>query len=126
MATDASPLVSGLNVVYLYVRDIERSAAFYRDVLGIPLELDDSDPHWAEARLRNGLRFALHTWHGAAAEVGGGTVRLNFEVANVDEAAERLREAGVEVGEIHREDYGSHAEFVDPDGYRFDIFEAPK
>ena len=38
MATDATPLVSRLNVVYLIVRDIERSLAFYRDVLGIPLE----------------------------------------------------------------------------------------
>jgi catechol 2,3-dioxygenase-like lactoylglutathione lyase family enzyme len=29
-------LVSRLNVVYLYVRDVARSRAFYRDLLGIP------------------------------------------------------------------------------------------
>jgi predicted enzyme related to lactoylglutathione lyase len=35
--TTAEPLVSRISVVYLYVSDMERSAAFYRDLLGIPL-----------------------------------------------------------------------------------------
>ena len=48
MATTAAPLVRNVNVVYLYVSDMERSAAFYRDLLGIPLEGDDD---WQEARL---------------------------------------------------------------------------
>ena len=38
MATAAESLVRGLSVVYLYVTDMERSLAFYRDLLGIPLE----------------------------------------------------------------------------------------
>ena len=125
MATDVTPLVSRINVVYLYVRDIERSLSFYRDVLGIPLESDESDPNWAEARLENGLRFALHAAHEGVGPLGGGTVRVNFEVEDVDAAVERLRAAGVEVGPIHREDYGSHCEFVDPDGYRFDVYQPP-
>ena len=125
MATDVTPLVSRINVVYLYVRDVERSLSFYRDVLGIPLESDETDPNWAEARLENGLRFALHAAHEGSGPLGGGAVRVNFEVADVDAAAERLRAAGVEVGEIHREDYGSHCEFVDPDGYRFDVYQPP-
>jgi catechol 2,3-dioxygenase-like lactoylglutathione lyase family enzyme len=37
----AEPLVSRIDVVYLYVRDLDRSIAFYRDVLGIPVEGDD-------------------------------------------------------------------------------------
>lgn len=122
MATEAKPLVSGLNVVYLYVRDFERSVGFYRDVLGIPLE---SQPGWAEATLPQGIRFALHATADTSAELGTGTVRLDFEVEDIDEAVERLRAAGVKVGEIHREVYGSHAEFVDPDGYRLDLFQPP-
>jgi catechol 2,3-dioxygenase-like lactoylglutathione lyase family enzyme len=43
--TTAEPLVSRISVVYLYVSDMERSAAFYRDLLGIPLEGDDD---WQE------------------------------------------------------------------------------
>ena len=125
MATDVTPLVSRINVVYLYVRDVERSLTFYRDVLGLPFEQDASDPHWAEARLPNGLRLALHAWSAGVDEPGGGAVRVNFEVDDIDTAVERLRTAGVDVGVIHREAYGAHAEFVDPDGYRFDVFQAP-
>ena len=56
-------LVKRLNVVYLYVRDLDRSLAFYRDVLGIPIERDAHNPDWAEARFPDGMRFALHPWH---------------------------------------------------------------
>ena len=45
--------VSGISVVYLYVRDLERSLAFYRDLLGIPLEGD-------EHSLFREYRFASH------------------------------------------------------------------
>jgi lactoylglutathione lyase len=115
------PLVSRISVVYVYVRDIGRSVAFYRDVLGVPLE---GDEHWAEATLENGMRFALHSTDGDV-ELGSGTVRIDFEVADVDAAAERLREAGIETGEVERDFWGAACEFVDPDGYRLHLFEPP-
>jgi glyoxylase I family protein len=114
-------VVARINVVYLYVRDLDRSAAFYRDVLGIPLERERD---WAEATFRDGVRFALHLAAGAL-ELGSGTVRVDFEVADIDEAVEALRAAGVEVGEIEREVWGSACEFVDPDGYRLHLFQPP-
>jgi len=40
VGTTTEPLVSRLNVVYLYVSEMERSLGFYRDLLGIPLEGD--------------------------------------------------------------------------------------
>jgi catechol 2,3-dioxygenase-like lactoylglutathione lyase family enzyme len=115
------PLVSRIDVVYFYVRDLERSIAFYRDVLGIPVEGDD---HWAEATLENGVRFALHATEGDA-DLGSGTLKVDFEVANIEDAAARLRAAGVEVGETERDDWGAACEFVDPDGYRLHLFERP-
>jgi catechol 2,3-dioxygenase-like lactoylglutathione lyase family enzyme len=115
------PFVSRINVVYLYVRDVTRSLAFYRDVLGIPLE---GDEHWAEAMLENGVRFALHATD-SDRKLGSGTARIDFEVADVEAAAGRLREAGVEVGEVEREFWGAACEFVDPDGYRLHLFEPP-
>ncbi len=115
-------LVSGLSVVYLYVKDMQRSSAFYRDVLGIPLEGDDD---WREATFAEGVRFALHLWHEGAPEISAGTINVNFEVADIDEAAERLRAAGVEIGEIHREPYGSFFTFTDPEGYRLELFQPP-
>ena len=117
----AEPLVSRISIVYLYVRDLERSRAFYRDLLGIPLE---GDERWAEATMANGVRFALHKTD-SDVELGSGTLRVDFEVADVDEAAARLREAGVELGEIERDDWGAACEFVDPDGYRLHLFQRP-
>ena len=115
-------LVSGLSVVYLYVKDVEQAAAFYRDVLGIPLQGDDD---WVEATFPEGIRFALHRWHEGAPEISAGSVNVNFAVADIDDAAGRLRAAGVEVGEIHRETYGSFFTFVAPEGYRLELFQPP-
>jgi len=120
MATDVQPVVRGLSVVYLYVRDLDRSFAFYRDVLGIPLER--SDETWAEATLGS-TRFAIHALHAGAGEPRSGTMHADFEVEDIDEGADRLRAAGVSVSEIHRESYGSHCTFVDPDGYELELFQ---
>jgi lactoylglutathione lyase len=115
-------VVSGISVIYLYVSDLERSLGFYRDLLGLPLAAEDGD--WAEAPLPSGLRFALHTAHGDE-QLGSGTVRINLEVDDVDAEADRLRRAGVSVGDVIREDWGSACEIVDPDGYRLELYEPP-
>ena len=121
MATDAVPLVSGIDNVHLYVRDLRRSLAFYRDVLGIPLE---GDEHWMEADL-GGVRFALHPAHEGSDELSSGTISINFRVADVDGAAEAVRAAGFEAREQMREEYGTSYEVVDPDGYRLYLFQPP-
>jgi predicted enzyme related to lactoylglutathione lyase len=115
------PLVRGINVVYLYVSDMERSLAFYRDVLGVPLE---GDGHWQEARLGQ-TRFALHLAHEGVDELSAGTIHLDFEVADVEAAAERLRAAGADVRETMRDEWGSAVEIADPDGYRLYLFQPP-
>jgi predicted enzyme related to lactoylglutathione lyase len=122
MATAAAPLVRKVNVVYLYVSDMARSAAFYRDLLGIPLQGDDD---WQEASL-GGTRFALHRAHEGIGELSAGTIHLSLEVDDVDEAAERLRAAGVAVEETMRDDWGAAVRIEDPDGYRLYLFEPPR
>jgi len=118
-------LVKRLNVVYLYVRDLDRSLAFYRDVLGIPVERDAHNAEWAEATFADGVRFALHPWHESVPAIGSGSVTIDFEVADLDEAIGRLREAGVETSEPLREFWGSVCSFTDPDGYQIDLFQPP-
>ncbi len=112
-------MIARINVVFLYVSDMERSLAFYRDVLGIPLE---GDGDWAESTFSDGVRFALHQAHG---EVTPGTEVIDFEVADIDDAARRLRDAGVDVGPVARQDYGCSADFRDPDGYVLQLFQPP-
>jgi catechol 2,3-dioxygenase-like lactoylglutathione lyase family enzyme len=120
--TTAEPLVSSINVVYLYVSDMERSLGLYRDVLGIPLQ---GDGDWQEASL-GGTRFALHRTRDGVGSLSSGTIHVNLEVADVDAAADRLRGAGVELRETMRDEWGSALEFVDPDGYRLYLFQPPR
>jgi len=120
--TTAEPLVSKINVVYLYVSEMERSLGFYRDVLGVPLQ---GDGDWQEASL-GGTRFALHRTHEGIGPLSSGTVHVNLEVADVDAAAERLSAAGVDVRETMRDEWGSALELTDPDGYRLYLFQPPR
>jgi catechol 2,3-dioxygenase-like lactoylglutathione lyase family enzyme len=122
VATQAAPIVSRINIVYLYVRDVRRSLAFYRDLLGIPL---DGDDHWAEATLPGGMRFALHALHEGVGEPSSGTIHVNFEVADADAATVRLRAAGVDVQETMRDEWGTSVEVSDPDGHRVYLFQPP-
>lgn len=120
--TTAEPLVSRISVVYLYVSDMERSTAFYRDLLGIPLE---GDGDWQEASLA-GVRFALHQTHEGIGDLSSGTIHVNLEVDDVDAAAERLRAAGIGVGEPMRDEWGAALEVSDPDGYRLYLYQPPR
>jgi catechol 2,3-dioxygenase-like lactoylglutathione lyase family enzyme len=121
MGTTTEPLVRRLNVVYVYVSDMQRSADFYRELLGIPL---DGDGEWQEAVL-GGTRFALHRAHEGIGPLSAGTIHLNLEVADLVAATERLRAAGVEVAETMREDWGAAARIADPDGYELYLFQPP-
>lgn len=110
-----------MNVVWLYVRDVARSAAFYGEVLGVPVEGDDE---WAEGRFPDGTRFGLHRATNGEPRTPN-TVVVDFEVEDIDRAVAGLRAAGVRTGEISREPYGSSCEFVDPDGYRLNVYQPP-
>jgi predicted enzyme related to lactoylglutathione lyase len=121
MGTDTSSLVTALDNVHIYVRDMERSRAFYGDVLGIPLE---GDEHWMEADL-GGVRFALHPLSPSVTDTASGGIAVNFRVDDADDAAARVRAAGYDANEQMREEYGISFEVVDPDGYRIYLLQPP-
>jgi lactoylglutathione lyase len=122
-AHPARPLVSRISVVYLYVRDLQRSLRFYRDLLGLPMESDAQDADWAEAHLPGGYRFALHEiGPSSATPQTPGSIVVDFETDDFDAAVERLRAAGVRLGRVMHERWGSVCEVFDPDGYRIGLF----
>ena len=102
--------------VWYRVRDLDRARAFYRDVLGFEEIFVDLDDGWS--RLRHGaMEIALA--EGDPAESGG---VANVEVADVKSDAERLRDAGIEVGVV----FELHGQFrlvdvYDPDGNRVQL-----
>ena len=109
--------------VILFVVDLERSVAFYRDVVGLEFRLaGDGYVEFATQGARFGLydrnRLEELTGQGAdAPERPGGEVV--FLVEDVDAEAERLRAAGVTVlkGPVDRA-WGHRTVHVeDPDGF---------
>jgi lactoylglutathione lyase len=112
-----------LGYVILFVGDLERSTAFYRDVIGLPFKLrGDGYVEFATRGSRFGLydRNRLDELTGQDAEAPGRAGgEVVFLVGDVDAEAERLRGAGVRVlkGPVDRA-WGHRTLHVeDPDGF---------
>jgi len=107
-----------LTYAIAFVSDMERSVAFYRDLIGLPLEFESGE--WTQFAT-GGAVFALHR-----GEVKGepnpnikqpGLCRPGFSVTDLDAFHRRLREAGVHCIQEPRDVYGTRiAQYADPDG----------
>ena|SRR5436190_3073288 len=97
--------------VVVYVSDMARATAFYRETLG--LEPDFESEHWTTFKT-GACTLALH----AGKEAPDPT----FLVADLDAERERLIAAGVEVTEIREPAAGLRVfDARDPDGNRFSL-----
>ena len=88
--------VRGLFETHLTVRDVQRSVAFYRDVVGLPVALDLPERNAAFMWIGGRGRSMLGLW-GIGSSVNSLTLHIAFGVAFDDllSAPERLRAAGV-------------------------------
>jgi lactoylglutathione lyase len=88
--------VRGLFETHLTVRDVARSVAFYRDVVGLPLALDLPERNAAFMWVGEPGRAMLGLW-GIGSSVNSMTLHIAFDVAldDVLAAPERLRGQGV-------------------------------
>jgi lactoylglutathione lyase len=109
--------------VILFVGDLERSVAFYRDVIGVPFKLQgDGYVEFATRGTRFGLydRSRLDELTGQGPEGPGAPGgEVVFLVEDVDAEAERLRRAGASIlrGPVDRA-WGHRTLHVeDPDGF---------
>ena len=114
-----------INYSIVFVSDMSRSVAFYRDVIGMPLNFES--PGWSEF-LTEGATFALHKSDAPApaADVqrceSAGTCRAGFQVRNLDQFHDRMIEHGVVCSQEPTETFGARiAQYVDPDGMVFSV-----
>ena len=86
-----------VSAVHVVSRNAERLAAFYRDVLGVPLRVEHQEnrAHWGCTL--GDLHFSIYPAEDFAhdAATGVGAIKLAFAVFDIDEVAERLEERGV-------------------------------
>ena len=109
-----------INYSIVFVSDMERSVAFYRDVVGIPLKFES--PGWTEF-VTEGATLALHKSDAPApdGETQGaeqaGQCRAGFQVPNLDEFHKRMTEHNVPCVQEPTETFGVRiAQYIDPDG----------
>ena len=102
--------------VWYRVRDLEAARAFYCETLGFEEVFVDFDESWSQLK-HGGMEIALAL--GDPDEAGG---VAHIDVSDVKTEAERLREAGVEVGVVF-ELHGQIrlVDVFDPDGNRIQL-----
>ena len=112
-----------LALVVLEVEDLDRSLAFYRDLLGLPLERGDHDidddrwisgdhaaTSWSEGAF---LHLALYRSKGVVTR----NAQIGFMTDELDRLHGRLAAAGQRVDHPPRsEPWGRTARYYDPDG----------
>jgi lactoylglutathione lyase len=112
-----------LDYAIVLVSDMERSVAFYRDVLEIPVRFASS--HWSELG-PEGATLALHLCPPGGGPGGEhpGSSRPGFGVADLDAFHQRMLEHGVPCLQPPKAVFGSRlAQYSDPDGLVFSVGE---
>jgi predicted enzyme related to lactoylglutathione lyase len=114
-------MLKQFTTLMVYVKDMKRSVSFYRDVLGLSLEMES--PGWSQFALGNGASLGLHVATGEA-----GAPRLGwipgFNVDDIKAAKSRVLAAGATITQdFHDIPGGVVIEFTDLDGNSIDVSE---
>jgi lactoylglutathione lyase len=110
-----------LGLVMVVVRDMERSVAFYRDVLGLKLLIHQ--PNWSQFDAGN-ILIGLHP-DGEEVKVSPTTgMSIGIYVDDMDKAVTEIRRRFGKIAVGPRQDpFGRWALVFDPDGYSIQIIE---
>ncbi|HEU4947244.1 MAG TPA: VOC family protein [Kribbella sp.] len=133
MTTTAVPTALKTGHVGLNVTDLDRSTAFYRQVLGFEVQAEGSEPDRRWAFLGHGGKLLLTLWQqsdGSFETAQPGLHHLSFQVESLDEvhqvqtALEKFGSQFLYDGVVpHGEGVGSGGVFfTDPDGIRLEVY----
>lgn len=108
----------------VFVSDMKRAVAFYRDTLGMPLRFES--PEWTELAT-DGATLALHLSRGAGEDeddLPPGRCRPGLNVPDLDEFHRRMVANGVTCLQEPKTVFGARiAQYEDPDGLSFSVSE---
>ncbi|MGB8265306.1 MAG: VOC family protein [Candidatus Velthaea sp.] len=109
--------ITGQDLTYCVVRDVARSTAFYRDILGLKPTLED--PSGTEFELADGTTFGV--WNPGAGEEVKPHAGVMFAVPDAKAAVAAIRERGGTVSDVDETPVCFMAFGDDPDGIGFVI-----
>jgi uncharacterized glyoxalase superfamily protein PhnB len=112
-------MITGLDLLFLEVNNLEDALEFYSQVLGFEIESNHPDAQPPIASVRSGsLRMTLVQQLETMLKRGRG-VHFVLGVAAVEDFYEKLKARGLEVTEPRDEGWGGRfISLQDPDGYR--------
>src|SRR5260221_14024324 len=112
-------MVTGLDLLFLEVNNLEDSLSFYHDRLGFEIESQSAGSEPPMASVRGGsLRITLVQQIETMLKRGRG-VHFVLGVGDVDQFHERLKAREVQVSEPADQGWGGRfVSLQDPDGYR--------
>lgn len=115
--------ISVLEGIILYSEDLDKAKAFYRDLLGLPVLLEENHVVHFDA---GSVRLAIHRYPtGEKGEAPEGFIV--FSVDDLAETYEDLRRRGVEfLGPPADRPYGRVAYLRDPEGHEIGLVEEPR
>lgn len=113
-------MITGLDLLFLEINNLEESVAFYHEVLGFTLASNDPNADPPIASLRSGsLRITLVQQIETMLKRGRG-VHFVSSVGDIDAFYERLVSRQIEVSQPRDEGWGGRfVSLQDPDGYRW-------
>ncbi len=114
-----TPPIGSVSRIMLFVEDMPKVAAFYRDVLGLPI-VGDITPEWVELQAGS-CTVALHHASRPLHERGDASAKIVFGVKGVTACKELLESRGVTMGKIFTFDGISICDGKDPEGNLFQI-----
>ncbi len=102
-------ILEGYSHPMLYVNDLARAVAWYKDVLGFEARFVAPDAYASLYHSDLEMRLDLHPTEADSKDVGFGAITY-FTTANIDTAVAALKERGVKVGTPRTE--GGSTRFV--------------
>ena len=110
--------------VILAVKDIDKSIAFYHDLIGLPIK--NQRRSWVDLG-KSGALLSLHPASLTAEHIGSSIdngISIGFLVGDVKSAVEELKSKGVTIyRDIVEREAGKNAIILDPDDYMVSLFE---
>jgi predicted enzyme related to lactoylglutathione lyase len=122
--------VTGIGGIFLRARDRAALSAWYRDLLGLPVQ------EWGGAVFPLGgadagaQRFAIWSLFAPDTDYfgpGGQACMVNFAVDDLDALLAKLRAAGCAVDEkVHEDENGRFGGVTAPEGNRVELWQPPR
>lgn len=112
-------MIGKLAMFMVVVKDMDRSVAFYRDVLGLKLLFQT--PGWSSLSAGN-VEIGLHSESEHLKVRPTESSQMGFYVDDIQATLARLKAQGTHVlMPPKEEDFGTLAVFTDPDGYHIQL-----